>query len=112
MNDEQIERLLQRYQPLPPSGALRDRVVNAASAPRRVPVERIDWSLAAAAVLLVGLAFATMGPQPQEPPVVKDALREQRIQTVTKLMGNGPDATQLATLMLASTDSPVEQKEE
>jgi hypothetical protein len=112
MKNEQIEQLLRRYQPLSPSASLRSRVLNEAAVPRRVPIERLDWSLAAAAVLLVALAFATKGPQPRQPAVPKDALRDQRIQMVARLIGDGPHAAQIATLMIASADSPVKQKEE
>jgi hypothetical protein len=103
MNDEQIEQLLQRYQPLPPSGALRDRVLNAAAVPRRVPLRAWDYGLIAASAALVIAAAATRPHSGKRNPTAVEMAHQLDVQEMAARVG-GPAAAAIAETLVPWPD--------
>jgi hypothetical protein len=100
MTDEQIEAALNRHRPAAPSSSLRQRVLDPNARPDRVPLVAIDWSLAAAAMLVIAVAsFTSSDSRHESPSEVDDAWRQQ-VQLLTLSAGGGETARFFAELSL------------
>ena len=110
MNDEQIEQLLRRYQPVRPPQALRDRVVNAAATPRTVPLRAWDYGLVAAAAALVIAAVVTRPHPGKRTPTAVEMAHQLEVQDMAARVG-GPAAAAIAETLVPWPD-PLRQVEE
>jgi hypothetical protein len=100
MTDEQIEAALNRYRPGAPSSSLRQRVLDAAARPDRVPLVAIDWSLAAVATLVIAVASFTGSDSRRESPSEIDNAWRQEVELLTVSAGGGAAARYFAELSL------------
>ena len=98
MNDEELEATLRRYRGINPPAALRARVA-ARRGPVRVPLTRLDWALAAAALLLTAGAAMT------DPDLSKAANEVQTaweisVEQLAATMGGGEGALAYARMVV------------
>lgn len=99
MTDEQLEAMLTRFQPAAPDAAVRARVL-AAAADRRVPLTSWDWTLAAAAAVLLVAALATDAHRPPAAETALDAAWRAEVAQVAESIGGDDRARQLAATLV------------
>ena len=99
MNDDELEVMLRRYKGVDPPASVRARVVTARG-PRRVPLTRLDWVLAAAALLLTAGAALT-DPDLSDTAVSEvQAAWEMSVAELAATMGGGDEALAYAQMVV------------
>jgi len=102
MNDENLERLLRRYEPVPPSASLRARVVGTHGSRRAWP-----WAVAAAAlvVLTVGLQAASARLLRDVAGAVQPNAQTEEVDALATMMGDADDPGGAARQMIERRDA-------
>ena len=97
MNDDNLERLLRRYEPIAPSASLRARIVGTHGSRRAWP-----WAVAAAAlvVLTVGLQAASARLLLDTAGAVQPNPRTEEVDALATMMGEVDDPRAAAKQMI------------
>jgi hypothetical protein len=93
MQDPDIERLLRRYRPLPPSEQLFGKITKAPHHPITRSPKTWPWAVAAAALLTITLGLhGAIAPAPDTAPVVDT----KRVDAIVEELGQAPGSDVVA----------------
>jgi hypothetical protein len=116
MDDEQLESKLRRYRVGDADPGLRARVL-AAKRPRLVPVTTLDWTLLAAAAVLIVAAVATDPDLGDAAASAAEIAWQAQVEDVAALLGGDDEARAYALMVvprpaLSLTPPAVEEEEQ
>jgi hypothetical protein len=98
MNDEDLERLLQRYEPAGPPDVLRERVLTPPLDARRA----WPWLVAASVLLCItiGAQTASIHVRREFATLVNPEPADAELQALEEALGGGPEARRIAERMM------------